>query len=151
MKSKRKRVNYSKHRCPYCGSPIVYRSSDGIYKSNTNRTMLYVCSKYPACNAYVRVHRGTNVPAGELADPELRRLRRHAHEVFDQLHEKGIMSKQGAYRWLSQLTCTPQERAHIGYMGNYNCELIIRESQKILDSQSDHLKSERRPLHDSVR
>lgn len=49
-------------RCPYCGSPVVLRSADGIYKENHANTKLYVCSRYPACDAYVRVHEGTNKP-----------------------------------------------------------------------------------------
>ena len=40
--------------CPYCGSPVIYRTADGIYKENTKRAMLFVCSRYPSCNAYVR-------------------------------------------------------------------------------------------------
>lgn len=55
-------------RCPYCGSPVVLRSADGIYKENHANTKLYVCSRYPACDAYVRVHEGTNKPVGSLAD-----------------------------------------------------------------------------------
>ena len=32
-------------RCPYCGSPVVLRSADGIYKENHANTKLYVCSR----------------------------------------------------------------------------------------------------------
>ena len=45
---KRKGINYSKLRCPYCGSSVIYRSADGIYRDNPKHTMLYVCSRYPA-------------------------------------------------------------------------------------------------------
>jgi len=53
-------------RCPYCGSPVIYRSTDGIYKENNRNTHLYVCNKYPECDAYVRVHAGTFKIAHEL-------------------------------------------------------------------------------------
>ena len=31
MKKKRKGITGGIHRCPYCGSPVTYRSADGIY------------------------------------------------------------------------------------------------------------------------
>lgn len=133
MKKNRKGINYSQLRCPYCGSPVIYRSADGIYRDNHRSAMLYVCSRYPACDAYVRVHNGTTIPVGDLAGPELRRLRRQAHQHFDKLHSLHLMTKQEAYEWLSDITCTPPSRAHIGYMGEYNCKLIIEESQKLLE------------------
>lgn len=66
MKKKRKGITGGIHRCPYCGSPVTYRSADGIYKDNSRKTMLYVCSHYPECDAYVRVHTGTNIPVGTI-------------------------------------------------------------------------------------
>lgn len=131
-KKKRKGFNASAMRCPYCGGTVVYRSADGIYHENKKGTMLYVCSNYPECNSYVRVHTGTNIPVGNMANPELRSLRRTAHYYFDQLHESGIMSKQDAYQWLADLICAPLSRAHIGYLGEYYCKLVIEESRKIL-------------------
>ena len=49
-------------RCQYCGGTVVLRSADGIYHENHSHTMLYVCSNYPRCDAYVRTHPGTNIP-----------------------------------------------------------------------------------------
>ena len=31
-------------RCPYCGSPVIYRSADGIYHDNSKKQ----CSMYAA-------------------------------------------------------------------------------------------------------
>ena len=64
-KNKRKRVNQM--RCPYCGATAVLRTADGIYYDNSRNVMLYVCSNYPQCDAYVRVHPGTNKPVGTMA------------------------------------------------------------------------------------
>ena len=64
MKKKRKKPM----RCPYCGAPVVYRSADGIYHENKAGTMLYVCSRYPECDAYVRAQPGTSLPLGTLAN-----------------------------------------------------------------------------------
>ena len=71
-KKKRKGFNASSMRCPYCGGTVVYRSADGIYHDNSKGMMLYVCSNYPECDSYVRVHAGTNIPVGSLANHELR-------------------------------------------------------------------------------
>ena len=42
-------------RCPYCGGPVIFRGADGLYHDNGKGMMLYVCSRYPQCGAYVRV------------------------------------------------------------------------------------------------
>ena len=131
-KKKRKGFNRSSMRCPYCGSPVIYRSADGIYRDNSRGTMLYVCSHYPECDAYVRVHTGTNIPVGSMANHELRTLRRTAHHYFDQLHTTGIMSKQQAYAWLADVLQLPRQQVHIGYFGDYYCQQVIRQAQKVL-------------------
>lgn len=133
---KRKGMNYSRMRCPYCGSNVIYRSADGIYKENSKGVMLYVCSHYPECDAYVRVHAGTRIPVGNLANHELRTLRRTAHQYFDRLHLTGLMSKQDAYRWLADLIGAPLSEAHIGHLGEYYCKLVIEESRALLERRS---------------
>ena len=129
-------------RCPYCGAAVVLRSADGIYRTNERDMKLYVCSNYPQCDAYVRVHAGTNKPVGTLANQELRALRKIAHSYFDRLYKTGIMSKQDAYRWLSDLLQAPLSEAHIGYLGEYYCKQVIEESKKILSRHRQ--QSERR-------
>lgn len=101
-------------------------------KQEKNRKS-YVCSNFPECDAYVRVHAGTNIPVGSLANHELRSLRRTAHHYFDQLHLSGYMSKQDAYKWLADLVMAPMSEAHIGHLGEYYCKLVIEESRKLLD------------------
>lgn len=140
QKKKRKRSPAGSMRCPYCGSPVVYRSADGIYHDNPNGTMLYVCSRYPRCDAYVRVHAGTRIPVGSLANHELRSLRRTAHFYFDQLYQSGFMSKEDAYQWLADLICAPRSEAHIGYLGEYYCKQVIEESRKLLERRNSRRK-----------
>ena len=115
MKHKKKRkgvVNYAP-RCPYCGSTTVYRSATGIYKENPNDVMLYVCTNYPNCDAYVQTQKGTPIPLGEMANGELRALRNEAHRHFNKLYLQKYMTKQDAYRWLSCVLGVPLEKAHI--------------------------------------
>ena len=134
---KKKRAQSLAPRCPYCGSHSVLRSADGIYRCNDKNTMLYVCSRYPACDSYVRVHPGTKIPVGTMANRELRSLRNEAHRNFDQLHKQGLMSKEDAYHWLASILAAPLGQAHIGYLGEYYCKQVIDESQKVLNLQKN--------------
>lgn len=134
MKNKGKGINYSTMRCPYCGSSVIYRSADGIYKNNNNGVMLYVCSKFPECDAYVSAHKGTRVPMGVMADGRLRKLRIDAHRAFDKLHESGLMDRRDAYRWLAHVTQTPMNKAHIANLGEYYCKIVIDESRRLYDN-----------------
>ena len=134
---KKKRAQSAAPRCPYCGSHSVLKSADGIYHTNNKDTMLYVCSRYPACDSYVRVHPGTKIPVGTMANRELRALRNEAHRNFDQLHKKGLMSREDAYHWLASVLAAPLGQAHIGYLGEYYCRQVIEESQKVLNSQEN--------------
>ena len=91
------------------------------------------CSRTGSWRISCRVHAGTNIPVGSLANHELRSLRRTAHHYFDQLYLTGYMSKQDAYQWLADLIMAPLSEAHIGHLGEYYCKLVIEESRKLLD------------------
>ena len=134
---KRKGMDRGSPRCPYCGSHTIYRSADGIYRENSHHEMLYVCKNYPACDSYVRVHPDTKIPVGTMANRELRALRNEAHRNFDQLHKKGLMSKEDAYHWLASILAAPLGQAHIGYLGEYYCKQVIEESKKVLNSRKN--------------
>ena len=136
---KKKRAQSLAPRCPYCGSHSVLRSADGIYRNNDKNTMLYVCSKYPACDSYVRVHPGTKIPMGTMADRQLRALRNEAHRNFDQLHKQGLMSKEDAYLWLASILAAPLGQAHIGYLGEYYCRQVIEASKQQVENAKRHL------------
>ena len=129
MKKKRKKPM----RCPYCGAPVVYRSADGIYQNNKNGVMLYVCSRYPECDAYVRVQPGTAIPLGTLANGELRALRRETHQYFDKLYtaatDKGGCFSTYAYRLIWNEICTALIPATRKASGEQPMELPILEIQ----------------------
>ena len=100
--------------------------------------MLYVCRNYPSCDAYVRVHPGTTIPMGTLANRKVRALRAEAHKYFNKIYLRGIMSREDAYEWLSHMLGLPIKDTHIGQMGEYYCQKVIEESRKLLDSQTKH-------------
>lgn len=129
-KTKRKGIEKTAPRCPYCGSHTILRSADGIYRENSRREMLYVCKNYPRCDSYVRVQPGTTIPLGTVANRELRELRAEAHRQFDKLHKRGYMSKHDAYQWLSGVLGVTAREAHIGQLSTLSCNLVIREAKK---------------------
>ena len=132
---KRKGMKEKQIYCPYCGSPVVLRSADGIYKENSKGAMLYVCAKYPQCDSYVRVHAGSGKPMGSLANQELRLLRQRAHHYFDRLYLSGLMTRDEAYLWLAKEISAPLSEAHIGHLGEYYCREVIHKSKKLLEMQ----------------
>ena len=136
---KKKRAQTAAPRCPYCGSHSVLRSADGIYRNNDKNTMLYVCSRYPVCDSYVRVHPGTKIPMGTMANRQLRALRNEAHRSFDQLFKQSLMGKEDAYHWLAAILAAPLSQAHIGYLGEYYCKQVIEASKQQLENAKGRL------------
>ena len=137
--NQRKKVNAilgrKSGRCPYCGSTVTLRSADGIYRDNSAEAKLYVCSKYPECDAYVRVIPGTSTPVGSMANGDLRALRREAHRHFDLLHQSGLMTRREAYMWLAGMLQAPLSKSHIGYLGEHYCNQVIEESKRLLENR----------------
>lgn len=117
-------------RCPYCKSPVRLRSAEGIYQDNKTDAQLYVCGRYPACDAYVRCHPGTTIPMGTLADGKLRRMRMEAHRWFELMCACEQLNKRDAYDWLARLLYVPRSQAHIGYLGEYYCQSVMDECKK---------------------
>ena len=150
-KGKRKGINKTAPRCPYCGSHTILRSADGIYRDNSRREMLYVCKNYPRCDAYVRVQPGTTIPLGTVANKELRELRSEAHRQFDKLHKRGYMSKHDAYQWLEGVLGVTAKEAHIGQLGVLSCNLVIREAKKQMDRYREKEKESSKKSKEEVK
>lgn len=121
-------------KCPYCGSPMELRSSKGIYKSDLNDAMLYVCQNYPVCDAYVRTIKRDNdyIPIGVPGNASLRALRNETHYYFDKLTECGILTRTESYKWLADKLQLKQFHAHIGDFSEYECVRTINEVVDIL-------------------
>lgn len=126
----------------HCGSPAMLRPANEVCKSAKEGAMAYMCARYPVCDSYVMAHPGNLEPMGSLAGPELRKLRREAHVNFNRLYTSGLMSKRTAYQWLAYITQSPMSHAHIGYMGDYYCKVIIEESRKLLLNRFQHARGQ---------
>ena len=120
--------------CPYCGRETELIDSALIY-NGVSYGWAYICRQ---CNAYVGCYKGTQKAMGRLADEELRRCKHQAHELFDQIWERKLMSRREAYTWLSQQLGTERDLTHIGMFDVDLCEKVIevcscylRESKSI--------------------
>lgn len=66
--------------CPYCGARAALRPSSVVYGEHTkNDGYLYICDRYPKCDAYVGAHQKSRLPMGTLANGDLRHKRIEAH------------------------------------------------------------------------
>ena len=117
-----KRINI---KCPYCGSRALLRPTSVVHKHTIPGEEVYVCARFPACDAYVSAHRDSHLPMGTLADKSLRIKRRQVHIALSQLWERGLMTRKEAYRWLQVQLGLPESEAHIGRFSAYRCEQVI--------------------------
>ena len=124
--------------CPYCHAPAQLRPANSIYGIHTKdrTTKLYVCSRYPACDAYVAAHKDTLLPMGTLADRNLRRKRMEAHSALNQLIGSGIMTRKQAYRWLQLQLGLPESEAHIAKFSELRCQKVIELCRALSRAQA---------------
>lgn len=142
MAKKKKKQRQHPLICPYCHSIAILRPADEIYKdaNDTETKMLYVCKNYPECNTYIRINPKTNKPIGVMANKELRTLRKEAHDRFDLIFKKGILSRQDAYKILATTLMIPMRDAHIGCFDEYRCKQTIKLANKILYQNKEKIK-----------
>lgn len=109
--------------CDYCGRRAEYVDSKIIYGKSYG--MVYLCRP---CDAYVGVHKGSDVPLGRLANAELRYWKKAAHAAFDPLWQYGRFKRHrnAAYRWLSDQMQLPVEKTHIGMFDINQCKTVIQ-------------------------
>ena len=104
-------------RCPYCGGTAILRDASFVYGEKSYGGKVYVCSNYPRCDAYVGVHPGTRIPKGTLADQELRKKRMLAHQIFDQIWLRGILSRPTPITGWRTSSASPMSRHTSGCSG----------------------------------
>ncbi len=119
-------------RCPYCGSAMTLRPASYVYSDCHDDRQMYVCNRFPSCNTYVGTHPGTKEPLGIPANGDLRNLRIRAHQAFDQIWKRNIMSRDQAYRWFADSFSLRQRDAHIGNCSEYQCRELIRKCEGVL-------------------
>jgi len=119
--------------CPYCGAQALLRDGSFLFEDPFVKH-LYVCVRYPTCDAYVAAHHSSMKPMGSLANESLRRKRMLAHHYFDQLWRCNppVFTRKQAYGWLGDRLGGHIRHLHIGYMGEGMCDLVILEAKRVL-------------------
>lgn len=115
-------------KCPYCDGLTAYVDSKKIYGKSYG--MVYMC--HP-CQAWVGVHKGTDIALGRLANHELREAKKEAHKYFNMIYELKIMSRHEAYTWLCGMLQIPREETHIGMFDEKLCQETVICSKQLLN------------------
>ena len=110
--------------CPYCNSPAEFHE-DSIFIYGKDYGAVYACCKYPACDSYIGVHKGTQIPLGRLANKELRQARIKAHQIIDKYWQDNKMSRNAVYKILSKMF--GKKEVHIGELKLPSCKKIIEQ------------------------
>ena len=103
-------------KCPYCHANASLRPASVVYGLNrrSQGKFLYLCDRWPACDAYVSAHDRTHRPMGTLANGDLRHKRILAHRALEQLRQSRHMEKWEVYIWLQAKLGLDERQAHIG-------------------------------------
>lgn len=131
MKMKKYRIS-----CPYCGSPALCRPAGMVHGSSTQEKgrYLYVCSRWPECDAYVAAHKKDKSPMGTLANGDLRHKRILAHRALEELQNFRHMEKWAAYLWLQGKLGLNEEQAHIGLFSGQMCDRVVSLCRQAMES-----------------
>lgn len=108
--------------CPYCKGQARFMSSKEFYGRDYGSN-IYVCRP---CDAYVGTHKGSATPLGTLANGVTRQWRMNAHNWFDSLWKRKIMSRSRAYQWMRENMGLTAEEAHIGRFNAEQCDKLIQ-------------------------
>ena len=89
-------------KCPYCHANASLRPASVVYGLNrrSQGKFLYLCDRWPACDAYVSAHDRTHRPMGTLANGDLRHKRTLAHRALEQLRQRRPREKCESQYWL---------------------------------------------------
>jgi hypothetical protein len=114
--------------CDYCGRRAEFVDSKAVYGKSYG--MIYLCR---ACGAYVGTHPGSSTPLGRLANAQLRKWKRAAHEAFDPLWKSKLFTRYDAYIWLAEKMRLPLEKTHIGMFDVPECKQVIKLSKRYME------------------
>lgn len=122
--------------CPFCKSSVSLVDSAKVYGRSYG--FIYLCDRFPLCDARVSCQPNSNKPLGTLADRELRQWRSLAHRHFDPLWKSGIFkSRNAAYKWLARAMGLPRAKTHVAMFDKKQCQraiAVVRQFQQIANS-----------------
>lgn len=115
--------------CPYCGDKAEFTNSSRVYNGQ-DFGMIYLCSNYPTCDAFVGVHKGTAAPLGRMADKELREWKKKAHATIDPYWREKGMARGHVYGAVARIMELPISEAHIGMFDVAKCKKLVERFEK---------------------
>lgn len=115
--------------CDYCGKRAELVDGSVVYPNHIDlrEKLFWYCAP---CRAWVGVHKGTARPLGRLADYVLRKAKIRAHAAFDPLFNRGEISRQSAYKWLSESLGISSDLCHIGMFDLETCSKVVEVCKK---------------------
>ena len=125
----------------HCGAHASLRPASVVHGDSARAEFLFVCSRYPACDSYVGVHKNSLKPLGTLAGKELRGKRIEAHKSFNMLWDSGMMKKWQAYKWMEAKFGLNSQQAHIAMFSEYMCNELIAMCKQVLENNYMRLAS----------
>jgi len=123
--------------CPYCEKPSQVVGGNVIYphRSDLYRLNFWHCAP---CEAYVGCHKGSKAPLGRLANAELRKAKKDAHDAFDPLWRLGGFSRDEAYLTLARAMQLDPKDCHIGMFDMDQCKKVIEISKDLKKSDPSY-------------
>lgn len=118
--------------CGYCKQPAALTTGAVLYPGKPKLAALRFWHCEP-CGAWVGCHPAAQnggmgdgtVPLGSLANPELRRWRTTAHQLFDELWQSKEMSRAEAYAWMARRLRLRPDQCHIGSFDVALCKALV--------------------------
>lgn len=123
---------YNGFLCPYCSKESELVDSSIIYMESHG--MIFFCKD---CLALVNTKHGDQA-LGPLAKKPLRKLRSELYELFERLFAikvarggNKIQAQKKAATWMAEILKIDRTEAHIGYLFDEQCKIIIAELNKL--------------------
>ena len=117
-------------RCTHCEKPARLVSGITIYPGRQDLAKNYYWYCKP-CGAYVGCHPDSIKALGTLANKDLRRMRKKAHDAFDPLWRDGSLTRRQAYFELSQYLNISVYKCHIGMFTIRDCIKVLKFVEEI--------------------
>ncbi len=110
--------------CPGCNARarIAHGGELFPHRVDLRARLFWVCTP---CDTRVGCHPGGTEPLGKMATERERTSRAIAHKHFDQLWERGEMTRYQAYGWLAAALGMSRDRCHIGRFDSETCARVI--------------------------
>jgi hypothetical protein len=138
--------------CQYCGDEALLWTLKQWYGDRwPDDRYLWACS---GCMATVGCHGNTTKPKGTLANEELRKHRRYAHQLFDVLWKQSVYidtlnpndpqrkpstPRKRAYSWLAKQLGIQFYDCHIGMFDEERCQQVVAVCRAAIEQVNEQL------------